>query len=432
MKTSTASRVLILCDFDGTVSTKDTVNRLVRSHVNDPEWRFHVKRYLRGDTGSKGVYEAVAHMMRMNQDDLDKFVSEHAELDPHFPAFLDWARSQDIDIKIVSDGFDATIKTLFARHGLNNLEIFANSLSFLEDDRIEIGTPYSNSECGICGTCKLAVLNRFRNSYDKIILIGDGESDRHAASEADMVLALKDLFIYCARNDIPAVRMKNFKEAVTLLTRRVEAVAFDMDGTLIESMEAIAEAFNHMFATLGYPPMTVDEVIRKTGVSLVDFVKSFLKPEEAEQGIRIFRDYYDTIYLDRTTLFPGAKEMLERLQGKHKTGIVTNKRGKYARILADHLGFSSKMQLIIGAEDGFKAKPDADMFIEFMRTLGVSEHETVYVGDAPIDVMGAKSAKIDAFVLANRFYSAEELALHKPRRVLRDISELPEALKPIL
>ncbi len=425
-------RVLILCDFDGTISTKDTVNRLIRSHLQDPEWRYHVKRYLIGDTGSKGVYQAVAPMMRMTQRDLDRFVSEHAELDPHFPEFLAWATDVGIDVKIVSDGFDATIRTLFRNHALNGLEIYANTLLFDHDGSVRIETPYSNPVCGACGTCKLSVLNRFRDSYDKIILIGDGESDRHAASQADMVLALKELFIYCARNDIPAVRMRSFKEAATLLTRRVEAVAFDLDGTLIESMEAIAEAFNHMFATLGYPEMTVDEIIRKTGVSLIDFVKSFLKPEEAELGIKIFRDYYDTIFLDRTTMFPGATETLEQLDGQHRTGVVTNKRGKYARILADHLGFSEKMDFIIGAEDGFKAKPHADMFIEFMKSVGSSEQETVYVGDAPIDIHGARSACIDAFVLANRFYSAEELALHKPRRVLRDISELPDALKPIL
>lgn len=426
------TQTLILCDFDGTVSLKDTVNRLIRSHLFDPEWRYHVKRYLRGNTGSKGVYEALAPMMRMNQNDLNQFVSDHAELDPHFPEFLDWARSREIDVKIVSDGFDATIKTLFAKHGVDGLDIFANGLHFVENDRVEISNPYSNPECGVCGTCKLSILKSFRDTYNKIILIGDGESDRHAASEADMVLALKDLFIYCARNDIPAIRMKGFQEASSLLTRRIQAVAFDLDGTLIESLEAIAEAFNHMFATLGYPSMTVDEVIRKTGVSLIDFVRSYLKPEEADLGIKIFRDYYDTIFLEKTTMFPGAAEALERLNGSRKTGIVTNKRGKYARILADHLGFSEKMELIIGAEDGFKAKPHADMFVEFMKTAGVSEHVTVYVGDAPIDIHGAKAARIDAFALANRFYSAEELALHKPRRVLRSISELPDALEPLV
>ena len=49
-----ACRILILCDFDGTVSIKDTVNRLVRNHVTSPEWRFPVKQYFRGEIGSKG------------------------------------------------------------------------------------------------------------------------------------------------------------------------------------------------------------------------------------------------------------------------------------------------------------------------------------------------------------------------------------------
>ena len=103
----TAGRVLILCDFDGTVSTKDTVSRLVGDHITSPEWRFHVKRYFRDEIGSKGVYEAVAPHMRMTRGDLEDFVRRHASLDPGFPGFLEWADSRGIDVKIVSDGLDA-------------------------------------------------------------------------------------------------------------------------------------------------------------------------------------------------------------------------------------------------------------------------------------------------------------------------------------
>ena len=64
-------RILILCDFDGTVSTKDTVNRLVREHATSPEWRYYVKRYMLGEIGSREVYQAVAPLMRMTNADLD-------------------------------------------------------------------------------------------------------------------------------------------------------------------------------------------------------------------------------------------------------------------------------------------------------------------------------------------------------------------------
>lgn len=424
--------MLILCDFDGTVSIKDTVNRLIRGHLTDPSWRFEVKRYMRGEVGSRSVYEALAPLLHMTQRHLDAFVLEHAALDPDFPPFLQWARASDIDVKIVSDGFDATIRTLFRNHGVTDLEIFANRLELDETGNVQIATPHSNAQCGICGTCKLSVLRSFRSQYDRILLVGDGESDRHAASEADGVLALDDLFIYCVRSGIPVLRVEGFRDVLQLLTRNIRAVTFDMDGTLLDSITAITAAFNHMFSKLGYPLMTEREVARKTSMSLKDFLHTYLKPEERDEGLRVFRSYYDAIFLDQTHLMPGVRQTLQALNGSMIQGIVTNKRGNYARKLAEHLNIQDDMARIIGAEDGFRAKPAPDMFEEFMRSVGTDSSTTIYVGDAPIDVQAAANAGIDAYVVAGPIFSADELALHRPRCVLRDITELPAALQPLV
>jgi 2-hydroxy-3-keto-5-methylthiopentenyl-1-phosphate phosphatase len=428
----TAGRVLIVCDFDGTVSTKDTVGRLIGEHITSQEWRFHVKRYYRDEIGSKGVYEAVAPHMRMTRGDLEDFVRTNAALDPWFPSFLEWADSRGIDVKIVSDGFDATIEALFRNHGINGLDVFANNLILDETGQVTIRSPHYNPDCGICGTCKLAILRKFRADYDRIILIGDGESDRHAASEADMVLALQDLFVYCAGQGIPAIRIEGFGEVPRLLTRRIQAVTFDMDGTLVDSLEGIAESFNHMFVRLGYPLMNLEQVVRLTAISLKDFVQSYLKPEETEIGINIFREYHDKVFREKTKMVPGAMETLNALNGTVIQGIVTNKRGKYARLLAEHFGIADRMARIIGAEDGFRAKPAPDMFHEFIRSTGAASQDTIYVGDAPVDIQAAHNAGLDAFGIVTSIFSGAELALHCPRRVLSSISELPAALGPIL
>ncbi|MFH0957364.1 MAG: hypothetical protein V1897_01540, partial [Pseudomonadota bacterium] len=84
-KEEATRETLILCDFDGTVSIKDTVNRLIRNHISDPYWRYYVKRYMRGEIGSREVYRAVGPMMRMTRPDFERFVMEYAELDPFFP-----------------------------------------------------------------------------------------------------------------------------------------------------------------------------------------------------------------------------------------------------------------------------------------------------------------------------------------------------------
>ncbi len=426
------SNILILCDFDGTVSTKDTVNRLVRNHIVDPEWRFHVKRYMRGEIGSREVYKSVSPTMRMDRAQFNEFVQYHAELDPGFPSFLQWARDLGIDVKIVSDGFDATIHALLGMHGIDGIDIFANHLEFQDDARVVLESPHLNLDCRRCGTCKRDIVQRFHGQYDKIVLIGDGESDRHAAAEADIVVALKDLFLYCARQAIPAIRADGFQEIPHLLTRSIDAIAFDMDGTLIDSLETITDSFNHMFAVMGYPLMTVEEIARKTLISLKAFVHSYLKPGETDRGIAIFRDHYDRIYLEKTSLIPGVTETLHSLDGDVIKGVVTNKRGNYARKLADHFSFAKGMTRIIGAEDGFKAKPAGDMFVEFMRTAGTTTENTIYVGDSPIDIEAARNARIDTFAVAGPVFSAEELALNGARRVLSSITELPAAILPVI
>ena len=429
---NTFERPLMLCDFDGTVSVKDTVNNLIRSHVTSPEWRYHVKRYFRGEIGSCGVYEAVAPLMRMTLADLEGFVKEHAELDPAFPAFLEWAHGRGVAVKIVSDGFDAAIEALLRNHGISGVEIFANHLEMDDHGEVRITSPHVSPECGKCGTCKLQILKSFRSAYERVILVGDGTSDRHAATEADLVLALKDLFVYCVEQKIPALRVDGFSKIPWLMERRIEAVIFDMDGTLIESLDSITESFNHMFGVLGYPTMTREEVARKTSISLLDFVRSYLKPEHHEEGVRVFREHYDKIYKTSTTLMPHALDALAQLDGSVTRGIVTNKRGHYARLLAEHFGFSHRMERIIGAQDGFKAKPSGEMFHEFMRHTGSAPEATVYVGDSPLDAEAAHNAGIDAFLVAGPVYSAVELAQCRPRRVLQHLGDLPSALCPIL
>jgi 2,3-diketo-5-methylthio-1-phosphopentane phosphatase/HAD superfamily hydrolase (TIGR01509 family) len=392
----------------------------------------HVELYQRGELGSAGVYQAIESMMRITQRDMDAFVLEYSELDPGFPDFLRWTGERGIDVKVISDGFDATIKTLFRNHGISGLEIFANSLTYDSNGMVKLVSPHVDPDCGHCGVCKVKIIKDMRKRYDRIVLIGDGESDRHAAEEADAVLAIKDLFLYCAEAGLPAVHLNSFSEAPGLLIRRVEAVMYDMDGTLVDSAPLLTKAFNHMFRTLGYPTMTEEEVMRKTSLSLVDFVKQHLRPEDGVPGVHLFRDYYSKIYLDETRPMPHAASILETLSQKCSQGIITNKKGEFARNLSEKLGFSKYLTKVIGAQDGYKTKPSGEMLQAFLEFVAANKESGVYVGDSPIDIEAAQSAGMDCFALAGNHYSPTELAQLWPRRILRSLEDLPAAIEPVL
>jgi 2,3-diketo-5-methylthio-1-phosphopentane phosphatase len=392
----------------------------------------YVALYRKGEIGSAQVYRAIGPMIQMTQRDMDSFVLEHAELDPAFPPFLQWTQERGIDVKVISDGFDSTIKTLFRNHRISDLDIYANKLSFSSDGKIRLISPHANPDCGKCGTCKVMIIREMRKFYDRIVLIGDGESDRHAAEEADATLALKDLFVYCADAGIPAVRLSDFSEAPGLLIRRVEAVMYDMDGTLVDSAPSLTRSFNHMFKALGYPEMSREDVMRKTSLSLVDFVKEYLRPEDGVRGVHVFREHYSKVFLQETGPMPEALRIIEELGAKRSQGIVTNKKGEFARQLAERLGFSRHITRVIGAQDGYSPKPSGDMILAFLDFVSVGRDSGVYVGDGPVDIQAAKAAGVDCFALAGDYFSAKELALLQPRRVLGSLSELPEALEPII
>jgi phosphoglycolate phosphatase-like HAD superfamily hydrolase len=72
------------------------------------------------------------------------------------------------------------------------------------------------------------------------------------------------------------------------------------------------------------------------------------------------------------------------------------------------------------------------MFDEFLRRTKLSKQQVIYVGDTPVDIKGSINSGIDSFVIAGEHFSPEELAVYNPRRILRSITELPDAIRPIV
>jgi len=210
-------RLLVVCDFDGTVCSVDMGNIFLEYFAE--EWEEIDRSYSTGEIGSRAAYRRIAPLFRANRSQVLDFVLRRERLDPFFPEFLSFCRGRKIDLKIVSDGLDIYIEAILRKYNLD-VEFYSNRLIFLGNGRIDFDFPLASRECGRCGTCKRSLIDRFRMDYDRIIYVGDGYSDVCAAREADLVFAKPILYEKCVNNGKPCILYESFSEIHSCLKQR--------------------------------------------------------------------------------------------------------------------------------------------------------------------------------------------------------------------
>ena len=415
---------LILCDFDGTISIQDMGYVLV-NRFSSGDWEAIDRDFCEGKIGSKEAYSRISKIFKGSEEAIHRFIQQHSSIDPHFTSFYQYCRRKGIDVKIVSDGLDFYIKTVLEIHALSEIPFYSNSTHFLKEDEIEISFPHSNEECGLCGTCKKRLLQIQREEYDSILFVGNGLSDRCGAREADFVFAKDSLYGYCIEENIACHYFRNFQEVLGDLQKRIRGIIFDLDGTLIESYEAIYLGLKEAFRQFGKEIFSFENLRKYLKPDLETTLAQFFSPEEVTKGVPVMRKKYEEVYLDKTHFLDGAREVLETLHSQGiLLGVASNKFGRFSRGALSHLGVSDCFKSMIGAGDVPRNKPFPDMIHAALREMGLPPEDVVFVGDTLTDIDAGRQAGIDVYALPTGFHSKMELSHGKPRRILNDLGEL--------
>lgn len=210
------SRMLVLCDFDGTICTVDMGNEIL-NRFTDEGWEEIDRAYCAGKIGSRDAYSQVVSLFKGTKAQMLEFVSASEKLDPHFPEFYSFCREKGVDIKIVSDGLDFYIDSILRKYNLQDIEYFSNVVVFQGDGRLSIKFPRMNDHCEKCGTCKKSVLTQHRSNYDRVIYVGNGYSDVCPAKDADLVFAKEILYERCRQNGTACMHYENFNDILVSL-----------------------------------------------------------------------------------------------------------------------------------------------------------------------------------------------------------------------
>ena len=195
--------------------------------------------------------------------------------------------------------------------------------------------------------------------------------------------------------------------------KTITTIVFDMDGTVLNTLDDLTVSMNYVLEKFGYPGHTVEEYRLFFGNGVKEALRLAL-PEDVPSEIigdmlPIYKEHYDAHCLDKTRPYDGVVEVMNELKQKgYKLAIVSNKIDSAVKELNQRF-FADAVEIAIGEKPGVNRKPAPDMVEAALKELGSTKEEAVYVGDSEVDFMTAKNSKLPCISVLWGFRDKEYL-----------------------
>ena len=209
-----------------------------------------------------------------------------------------------------------------------------------------------------------------------------------------------------------------------------KAIIFDLDGTLLDTLEDIALSMNSVLIRAGYPSHPVTAYRGFVGEGITTLARRVL-PEEHRDETTVGHMVADMLieygkhWADHTRPYPGITELLDTLTGKDiRMAVLSNKMDRFTKEMIAMLLSSWTFAEVIGARADFPSKPDPAGALLIARTLGIREEEFLYLGDSNIDMKTAVQAGMFPVGALWGFQSADELRVAGARVLIQEPNDL--------
>jgi phosphoglycolate phosphatase len=189
-------------------------------------------------------------------------------------------------------------------------------------------------------------------------------------------------------------------------------ILFDLDGTLIDSTDAIIECFYHSFAELNYDFQgNVEDIKREIGHPLdVMYVTLGVPIQNVWDFVTSYKKKYNNIFEAKTTLLSNAYEAVIEASSFSRVGIVTTKTTKFTIKLLENFGILEYFETIIGRQEVTHPKPNPEPIFKALKNMNVTKSNNIYmIGDTKLDLIAAQKAKINGLGVLCGYGEKEEL-----------------------
>lgn len=203
--------------------------------------------------------------------------------------------------------------------------------------------------------------------------------------------------------------------------RRVAVL--DLDGTLVDSFADLSGSVNHALRAVGLPARPLEEIRTFIGEGARLLLERAVSPrlDLLEPALAAWWEHYDAHCTDRTALFPGFAALLGR--GDRVLAVHTNKPGRLARKILDHLGVGPRFAAVLGGDEAPR-KPDPRGTLALVARLGGRPADAVFIGDSLIDAGTAAAAGIPFVAVTWGFGAREALVATRPAALVDRVESL--------
>ncbi|MDZ7266518.1 MAG: HAD-IA family hydrolase [candidate division KSB1 bacterium] len=203
-------------------------------------------------------------------------------------------------------------------------------------------------------------------------------------------------------------------------------LVFDLDGTLVDTRQDLANAVNHALHSLGRPPLPLAHLTACLGDGARMLLTRALpggSAAEIEAGLRRFREFYAEHLLDHSRLYPGVRETLRHFAGKKKA-LLSNKPQEFVTAMLQRLQLAGHFDMIVGGHPARKLKPDPQSLLDILANLGVAPVSALIIGDGENDLIAGRAAGIATCAVLYGYRPAETLLALQPDYTVQALPEL--------
>ncbi|WP_233709903.1 MULTISPECIES: HAD family hydrolase [unclassified Helicobacter] len=187
-----------------------------------------------------------------------------------------------------------------------------------------------------------------------------------------------------------------------------KVLLFDLDGTLIDSTDAICQSFISVFKDKGMQSPDRESIKSIIGYPLDEMFKYFGVRDKIEVFVQKYRDYYQEIYLQKTTMLPNAIRSLKEAYNFAELGVVTTKTAFYSKKILENFNVLELFKAVIGREDVVHPKPHAEPILKAMEFFN-KDSIFYMIGDTSLDIQAAVNAGVVPIPVSSGYESRDKL-----------------------